>query len=197
MKLYVASSWRNKYQPEVVEKLRAGGHEVYDFRHPAAGNDGFSWAQIDPAWQSWTPEKYRLALLHPVARHGFGCDLGGMDGAEGCVLVLPCGRSAHLEAGWFMGRGLPVWILVPEPVEPELMYLLASGGAGALVMDVPELLVELAEYEPPYVCPGCFAVGEQPCAPGCDEARREREREDRQELDDLRGDYDGSGEGAP
>jgi hypothetical protein len=32
MKIYVASSWRNTYQPEVVQKLRAMGHQVYDFR---------------------------------------------------------------------------------------------------------------------------------------------------------------------
>jgi hypothetical protein len=31
-KIYVASSWRNEYYPEVVEKLREAGHEVYDFR---------------------------------------------------------------------------------------------------------------------------------------------------------------------
>ena len=33
-KIYVASSWRNEYYPEVVEKLREAGHEVYDFRNP-------------------------------------------------------------------------------------------------------------------------------------------------------------------
>jgi len=39
-----------------------------------------------------------------------------------CVLVLPCGRSAHLEAGWAAGAGRSVMALVPEPIEPELMY---------------------------------------------------------------------------
>lgn len=28
MRIYVASSWRNVYQPEVVERLKAAGHEV-------------------------------------------------------------------------------------------------------------------------------------------------------------------------
>ena len=49
-KIYVASSWRNQYFPEVVKKLREYGHEVYD--------------------------------------------------CNACLLVLPCGRSAHTEAGW-------------------------------------------------------------------------------------------------
>lgn len=33
-KIYVASSWRNKYYPEIVAKLRMMGYEVYDFRNP-------------------------------------------------------------------------------------------------------------------------------------------------------------------
>ena len=28
--IYVASSWRNEYYPEVVKALREAGHEVYD-----------------------------------------------------------------------------------------------------------------------------------------------------------------------
>ena len=27
-KIYVASSWRNEYYPEVVEKLKEAGHDV-------------------------------------------------------------------------------------------------------------------------------------------------------------------------
>ena len=34
MRIYVASSWRNLYQPTVVTALRQEGYEVYDFRYP-------------------------------------------------------------------------------------------------------------------------------------------------------------------
>jgi hypothetical protein len=34
-KIYLASSWRNERQPELVRILREAGHEVYDFRNPA------------------------------------------------------------------------------------------------------------------------------------------------------------------
>ena len=51
MKLYVASSWRNLNQPTVVELLRKCGHEVYDFRNPAPGDNGFHWEEIDPDWE--------------------------------------------------------------------------------------------------------------------------------------------------
>ena len=44
-----------------------------------------------------------------------------------------------------------------------------------------------------YVCPGCYAVGDQPCAPGCIDAEIEREREERELYGDPSERYD-SGE---
>ncbi len=42
--------------------------------------------------------------------------------ADACVLLLPCGRSAHLELGWFVGQGKATCILHShEMMEPELM----------------------------------------------------------------------------
>lgn len=125
-RIYVASSWRNPYQPNVVDRLRMAGHECYDFRNPPHGDSGFSWRQIDPEWEHWSPEKYReLLLTNPIASHGFISDLRGMQWADTCVLVLPCGRSAHLEAGWFCGAGKRCIILLADG-EPELMNLLAT-----------------------------------------------------------------------
>ena len=126
-RIYVASSWRNAYQPDVVNALRGACHEVYDFRKPALGNTGFRWSEIDPAWQSWSPAEFRDALTHPIARHGFGLDFEAMQWADAGVLLLPSGRSAHLEAGYFVGARKPLHILLPpEPMEAELMYLMAT-----------------------------------------------------------------------
>ena len=47
-KIYVASSWRNVFQQDVVDILRDLGHEVYDFKNPPHGNGGFQWSDIDP-----------------------------------------------------------------------------------------------------------------------------------------------------
>lgn len=127
MKIYVASSWRNIYQPDAVAALRDAGHEVYDFRNPRPGEHGFAWSEIDPAWKDWTVPQYREALRHPIAGRGFASDYEAMMWADACVLVLPCGRSAHLEAGWFVGAGSPLHILAPEErTEPELMYKMAN-----------------------------------------------------------------------
>lgn len=123
MKIYLASSWRNLYQADVLKSLRASGAEVYDFKNPAPGNEGFSWQQCDPDLRSdLTVQRMCRVLAHPVAVAGFKCDFDAMKWADACVLLLPSGMSAHLEAGWFAGAGKPVAVLAPEIREPELMY---------------------------------------------------------------------------
>lgn len=122
MKIYLASSWRNLIHPHALVDLRGLGHEVYDFRNPAPGNKGFGWRQVDPDLVTFLcPSRLKLALSHPLAIEGFGFDMRAMEWADVCVLLLPCGRSAHLEAGWFAGRGKPVVVIGPVE-EPELMY---------------------------------------------------------------------------
>jgi hypothetical protein len=134
-RIYVASSWRNAQQPAVVTTLRGAGHEVYDFRNPP-GRTGFKWSEVDPDWQQWTPEAYRDALQHPISQAGFRSDFDAMHWADTCVLVLPCGRSAHIEAGWMVGAGKTVYILQTTKEEPELMYLMAHG----IALSIDELL---------------------------------------------------------
>lgn len=120
-RIYVASSWRNPLQAEVVAALRLDGHLVYDFRNPRPGDIGFSWAEIDPNWQAWTAEQYIAALDHPIAKAGFAADFDAMKWADTFLLVLPCGRSAHLELGWAVGQGKQTLVLTRDGEEPELM----------------------------------------------------------------------------
>ena len=122
MKVYVASSWRNKYQPGIVGGLIVAGHDVYDFRHPAPGIQGFDWREIDVAWKSWRTVDYIRALNHPIAVRNYEKDMTALEMCELVVLVLPSGRSAHAEAGWAAGQGKPVIVYMPEPCEPEFMY---------------------------------------------------------------------------
>ena len=131
-RIYVASSWRNQYYPEVVQRLRETGHEVYDFRNPPHGGAGFHWTDIDPDAPNWTYAQYAEGLRHPLAERQFQADIDALTWADTCVLVLPCGRSAHTEAGWMAGAGKRVIAYIPEMVEPELMYKLFAGVAGSL-----------------------------------------------------------------
>lgn len=134
MKVYVASSWRNVMQTAVVRLLQKAGHEVYDFRKAREGyrsvptgdmtDHGFRWSDIDVDWKLWKASELRERLEHPIAVEGFNRDMLALTAAHCCVLVLPCGRSAHLEAGFAVGAGKPVIIYNPDAIqlEPELMY---------------------------------------------------------------------------
>lgn len=129
-KIYVASSWRNPIQQDVVQLLRKAGHDVYDFRNPAPGNSGFAWSEVNKDWLQWTPEQFISDLYsgNPSVERGFRFDKEALDWADTCVLVLPCGRSAHLEAGYSAGQGKEtLFFLHPDKFEPELMYLLGDG----------------------------------------------------------------------
>ena len=146
MKIYVASSWRNEIQDVVVATLRQVGHEVYDFKHPSPDNKGFAWAEIDPEWKDWTASAYRKALEHSRAVEGFGLDMAALRWCEACVLVLPCGRSAHLELGWAAGAGKKTIAYAPPQLgrhEPELMYKKLDG----ICVSIHEVIEKLREWE--------------------------------------------------
>ena len=139
MYIYLASSWRNPLQPDVVAALRSRHFETYDFRHPASGNEGFSWREIDPAGERWTPEQFRKAMQHPVARRGYGLDIDALKRCDVCVMLQPCGRSAALELGYAVGAGKRTAALLSDGSEPELMLKMAD----RLFVDLEELLVWL------------------------------------------------------
>ncbi len=134
MRIYVASSWRNRDQPSLVNNLRRAGHEVYDFRD----HSGYEWSDIGPKWQSWDTRQYREALTHPLAEERYLLDWRAMEWSEATVLLLPCGKSAHLELGYAVGVGKPAFIVLDDHTEPELMYKMAT-----LVDTYDELTKEL------------------------------------------------------
>lgn len=146
MKLYVASSWRNPRLDDLFRVLRADGHECYDFR---ATNRSFNWAQINAAWDPANPvltaREHQGALRSAVALEAFDNDQGGLSWADAGVLVLPCGRSAHLEAGWLLGKGKTVFILLADGERPDLMNLLA--GPAQICADIGDLVARMAAWE--------------------------------------------------
>lgn len=126
MKVYVASSWKNMAYPHVVAALRARGHEVYDFRD---ANRAFNWSEAVPGADPWDPVlsvgELMTAYHSKPANVAFAHDKGALDWAEAGVMVMPCGRSAHLEAGYLIGQGKPVCILLAANERPDLMHRLA------------------------------------------------------------------------
>jgi hypothetical protein len=140
-RIYVASSWRNPIQTAVVAALRSAGIDCYDFKHPhGPASDGFHWSEVMPSFdqakQQANVDEYIQALENPIAIEGFGNDFGAMQECDACVIVLPCGKSAHAEAGWFAGQHRRVWVLLDpdenDMVQPELMYKMFTGIAPTL-----------------------------------------------------------------
>lgn len=160
-KIYVASSWRNSYQQDVVSFLRNEGHEVYDFTHPNGDMSyGFSWSSIDLNWKNWSTQQYREALNHPIAQKGFDLDFNAMKWADVCVMVLPCGRSANTEAGWMKGAGKRVMVYSPKEQEPELMYKIYDFISDSMFRINDEIKSGCSEKPNDQICGDCDAYCE-------------------------------------
>lgn len=148
MRIYVASSWRNEArQQATVRALRDVGHDVYDFRNPSPGDHGFSWRQCATPEQLKNAARFRDEVLtHPVAQAGFRKDMQALENADATVLVLPCGRSAHLELGYAVGAKQRTIALLDDPMsEPELMYLMCSDIAVSIA-EILQLLAQRADH---------------------------------------------------
>ena len=158
-KIYVASSWRNERQQNVVKELREADHDVYDFKNPEPFMTGFSWSSIDENWKQWTPEEYMEALDHPSAITGFGRDLHAMKWADTFVGVQPFGRSASLEMGWAAGNGKKT-ILLLDNGEPELMVKMLD----KLCVNMNQVLAAITLLKPQ--CMGISTCGD--CGPDCE-----------------------------
>jgi len=132
--VYVASSWNNTFQPAIVAACRAAGITTYDFKD----EQGFHWTEVRPGYKDDNHRlaDYRMMLQHPRAKLGFMRDMDAMKASERCILVLPSGRSSHLEAGWFIGKARPTAIFVAEYEGPDLMYKMAD----LITDDMMELL---------------------------------------------------------
>ncbi len=130
VKVYVASSWKNEFQDIVVEAIIAMGHSAYDFKHPPSST-GFSWQEVSNApIGSLSFEEWKELLRPPRSEQGFNVDMNALRQCDACLLVLPCGRSAHLELGWACAAGKRTAVLVPpeHPTEPDLMVKMTTHG---------------------------------------------------------------------
>lgn len=112
--LYVIGSLRNPRVPEVAALIREAGFEAFD--------NWFSGGErADDAWKDYERGRgndYKSALANHSARHTFAFDQFHLNRAHGAVMVLPAGRSAHLEAG-LMSATKPVFLLQDVEGEPE------------------------------------------------------------------------------
>ena len=123
-KIYLIGSLRNPEVPEVGNLLREAGHEVFDDWH-AAG------PIADDEWQRYETQRghsYAEALKGYAANHVFDFDLRHLNRCDTGVLMMPAGRSGHLELGYLIGQGKPGYILFDKiPERYDIMYRFCHG----------------------------------------------------------------------
>lgn len=109
--VYIAGSLRNARIPEIHKAIEG-----------ATGFDCFSgWftagPEADDHWKDYEKNlgfSYLEALKRPSAVNVYEFDKKWIDRADAMVLVLPAGRSGHLELGYATGKGKKAYFLLDE-----------------------------------------------------------------------------------
>ena len=122
MKIYLIGSLRNDKIPTIGHNLRGLGYDVFDDWY-AAG------PEADDYWKKYEADRgrdYAAALQGFAAEHVFAFDQYHLDSSDLGVLILPAGRSGHLELGYLIGKGKPGFILHDNPERWDVMYRFAT-----------------------------------------------------------------------
>lgn len=119
MKIYLIGSLRNPDVPALAIDLRQLGFDVFDDWF-AAGE------KADDSWQAYEQGRghtFAEALRGRAAQHVFEFDQQHLREADLGVLLMPAGKSGHIEAGFLAGQSKPVYVLLPEePNRFDVMY---------------------------------------------------------------------------
>ena len=120
-RIYLASSWKNENLVIYwLKLLKNYGHEVDAFCHSSNGRFVFHFSEIgDPS------ELNAINFLQDErSQKAFAEDKKWLDWSDVCLLILPAGKSSHLEAGYAKGCGkkLIIWQATFPVGEFDVMY---------------------------------------------------------------------------
>ena len=133
MKVYIATSWKNATDAILVaNRLRQEGHVVDCFCDKNSGRYLFNWNDFFISKKELKNCDLLELLSNPEVKYkvhiAFHEDKKWLDWADVCVLLLPSGRSAHLEAGYAKGQGKKLYVLGGFiKGEFDVMYNFADG----------------------------------------------------------------------
>jgi nucleoside 2-deoxyribosyltransferase len=122
--IYLIGSLRNPQVPLTAATLRSEGFEVFDDWYAAGPN-------ADDCWRDYEKSRglpYPDALRSWAAKHVFEFDKAHLDRSDAAILLLPAGRSGHLELGYMAGQQKPTYVLFDqEPERWDVMYGFCTG----------------------------------------------------------------------
>lgn len=129
MKIYIATSWRlENIAKMLAQRLREEGHEVDCFCDASTGRYVFHWTEFVDDPKELMKYDAKDFISEPKVQRAFKEARGFIDWAEAVVMILSCGRSAHLEAGYAKGCGKKLFIWGElNKGEFDVMYGFADG----------------------------------------------------------------------
>lgn len=139
MKIYLASSWKNKEEVrKLAEQLRGLSFvEVDDFTDPSLGRYVFSWDDLEDEYKNVSgkviPSSSYVVPIKFVRDErsikAFKEDINRIRWSKVLILILPCGRSAHTEFGYAAAAGKRLIVYAPggfKQEDCEVMYNFAE-----------------------------------------------------------------------
>jgi len=121
--VYIVGSLRNPEVPLVANELEKLGIEAFDDWYGAGPEADDKWKEHE----QFRGRNYSEALDGYAARHVFDFDRTHLNRVDAGLLVLPAGRSGHLELGYITGLGKPSFILTgPNHERWDVMYCFAT-----------------------------------------------------------------------
>lgn len=138
--LYMIGSLRNDQIPIIAQVLRDTTKlEIFDDWW-SASEDADEWWQKHERFKGRT---YQDAINGYHAQHVFSFDYHHLNRSSGGILVMPAGRSGHLEFGYLMGQGKKGYILFDkEPERYDIMYRFSTGG---VFFNINEMIDKIKE----------------------------------------------------
>src|ERR1700731_2077520 len=116
---YVIGSLRNPEIAPFANKLQAEGYDAF-----------WDWETTRPDVDDFLRDfakarglNYKQTLQTYAARQIYEFDKKHLDRTDAAVVLMPAGKSAHLEAGYTIGKGKPCFIVFDqEPERVDVMY---------------------------------------------------------------------------
>ena len=103
--------------------------------------------EADDFWRNFEKVRgstYKQALSNYAGKHIYEFDKHHIDRADIGVLIMPAGKSGHMELGYLIGKGKKCFVLFEEePERWDVMYQFAE----AICFSYDELKTELEKLK--------------------------------------------------
>ena len=143
-KIYIASSWQNEREvTQLANGLKDHRFEVDNFTDNSGGRYVFHWSELVKDFNKIDAKSF---LEDKRTQKAFKEDKEQLDRSNIVILLLPVGRSSHLEAGYAVGQGKLLFIFAPYGF-PKGEFDVLYGFAYALYDTFDKLVNDLYEIE--------------------------------------------------